>query len=732
MLTTVSEFRHRVLNGGIFGLVQQLVDLTGRQSPNEQNAWVESFTRLAKALDQPALSGMHLYLGDPGNLSLEYRLPASASWCDVVLLGNDGSASQAVILELKHWDTSTDIAARGGLIDRPTELVLHPSEQVRGYVEYCRHFHSAVQESSAIVNGCVVFTRAPVSPAYRGEANRALTTEYPCFGIVREGEIKETIHYLNRRLVRPDPGFAQAFEAGHYRQDRRFIQSIGGTLRDKNSVHLVLLDEQRKGLLLAVDAVHQALSGPAGTRTRKVLVIVGPPGSGKSAIAARLWAEIAVNNELPSGDLAFVTTSSAQNDVIDNLFGRGAGIVKKASLFAPMTMDRASELKVTFPAEIKAPDDWRENLKWMEDKGLGMRVEDMQFLLSIVDEAHALVNPEVPDAAIGPIGFAPEFGPLGFHIIRGSAVSVFLLDPKQGFRDKETTTIADIQKWAHELDAEVLPIVSLEGRQFRCGGSVEYIEWLEGILDGEAASRLAELATYWRGPMERPAARFEAAEEPPKVVVPFPNPRKRFAFEIVDSPAALDAALAAQFNSGRSVRLVSSYARKWVTKKERRPPSELPVGKQDFQLTWHNLSGSQVWNRVWNWGNAPQKLLSWVDPEPGVPMHDDPLAEVGCPYTVRGFDYDYLGVLWLEDLRWDGKRWLVDIDYVFETGLTRHKSRAKKEKYADGPMTRELVSKVIQGYRILLSRAVRGLYVWCADPATASQLRRCLGSNELL
>jgi predicted RNase H-like HicB family nuclease len=38
-------------------------------------------------------------------------------------------------------------------------------------------------------------------------------------------------------------------------------------------------------------------------------------------------------------------------------------------------------------------------------------------------------------------------------------------------------------------------------------------------------------------------------------------------------------------------------------------------------------------------------------------MHTDPLCEVGCPYAVRGFDFDYLGLLWLGDLLWgDGRQ----------------------------------------------------------------------------
>jgi len=61
-------------------------------------------------------------------------------------------------------------------------------------------------------------------------------------------------------------------------------------------------------------------------------------------------------------------------------------------------------------------------------------------------------------------------------------------------------------------------------------------------------------------------------------------------------------------------------------------------------------------------------------------MHDDALSEVGCPYVVGGFDFDYVGLLWLGDLKWRSGEWVVDIDHVFERGISRLLSAAKKER----------------------------------------------------
>ena len=74
----------------------------------------------------------------------------------------------------------------------------------------------------------------------------------------------------------------------------------------------------------------------------------------------------------------------------------------------------------------------------------------MQFLVSIVDEAHALINPEHIEGR-GQFGFATAFGPQAYHIIRSSVITVFLLDPQQGFRERENTTVGDMRKMVRKV-----------------------------------------------------------------------------------------------------------------------------------------------------------------------------------------------------------------------------------------------------------------------------------------
>ncbi len=727
MLLTVSEFRQRVLGPDLDRLLIELVDLTGRDTREERKAWADSFTRLALTLDGKAFGSIHLYLGDIGNLSLEYRLPASCSWCDLVLLGNDGQQPHAVILELKHWDTRRDSRVlNSGLIDRPGGLTLHPSEQVRGYTEYCQSFHSAIHESAAVVNGCVVFTAFPLNPVYRTGLNPALAETYPCFSVANSQGASEAISYLNLRLVRPDYDFARRFETGHYRQDRSFIHSVGETLRRSPNRRLVLLDEQRTGLCISLAAVQQAIADEQGATKKRVVIIEGPPGSGKSAIAAHLWAELATDPAVRSGNLAFVTSSTVQNHCLEHLFGAGRGAVKKATQFSPCTPVQLGKLKRQFPGQFDDVSNWRGNLDLLRKLKGEFTPGDDSYLVTVVDEAHALVNPESRDAR-GAVGFPVNFGPSGYHIIRSSVVSVFLLDDEQGFRDQETTTRSEIEKWARELGAEVMPAVSLEHRQFRCGGSAEYIDWIDGVLSAESIVGLKKLAAFWREDLPSHSVgseELQIAEDGSSKLVPFPNPRHRFAFELVDSPAELEAALAAHHRGGETVRLVSSFARKWVTERAARP-HELPPSMQDFCLRWSNQSGAHTWSRIWNWRDAPEGYVGWIDPAPGVPMAANPLAEIGCPYTVRGFDYDYLGILWLSDVVWRSDHWEVVPENVHERGLKRHRQRAAREVSPNDPHHRALLHKLLQGYRILLSRALKGVYVWCEDGETRTHLGAC-------
>jgi DUF2075 family protein len=118
----------------------------------------------------------------------------------------------------------------------------------------------------------------------------------------------------------------------------------------------------------------------------------------------------------------------------------------------------------------------------------------------------------------------------------------------------------------------------------------------------------------------------------------------------------------------------------------------------------------------------------YVTGHPAGRIAQDPLCEVGCPYAVRGFDYDYVGIIWLNDLVWRGSRWQVDPDAVEESGVLDLTRRARMEARTgvEGPATRQLLYRVQQAYRILFTRALKGVYVWIPDRGTRAHLASAL------
>jgi len=697
VLLEVQEFRRRVVHD-LSNLIRDLQAETGRSGAEETAAWEASLFKAADVLASPKLKDFHLHVGQRGSVVLEYRLPASASYCDLVLLGRHDSRPTAVIVELKDWHPGS---ARTGpaeeLVIFHGELVLHPCGQVRGYVEYCRRFHSAVIDRIADVHGCVYMTRSPDAHELSRSPHDGLADEFPIFSDRSEDAEVRFPDFILSRLSRPDHEFATSFEKGTYRQDRSFCVAIADLIETGRSP-FALLDHQRLALAVCMEKANEVLkSGRKAT-----IVIEGPPGSGKSAVAAHLWAALRQRPDLQNDACVIATTSAAQRTNWRRLFEttkRGAaGVVLSAASYAPATARWVGGyLKRHGPGALP-PDRWRQNIDSCRSANGGKLGPETPPLISIVDEAHALINPEEPRART-PSGYPVAFGPQAWHIIRASRLSVFLMDPAQGFRIRENTTVDDLSQWSREQGADFVGSISLAGAQFRAGGSVEYATWVDELLD------TGYPAVPWH-----PAAGGAGMR-----------------FEIVDHPFALEETLRTRLLQGHSARLAASFARPWITAPTRNRVS-VKSERSDFVIPVDRGLGREAWTRRWNYVPGGSDYTFFIQAPPGSPMAADPLCEVGCPYVVRGFDFDWIGLLWLSDLVWREGRWRAQLDHIHETGIAAATRGARRElaKGEEGSNYREVLRRTRQAYRILLTRAMKGVIVWFEDPETREHFKQAL------
>jgi DUF2075 family protein len=732
LLIEVGEFRDRVRRG-MDGLVKTLQAKTGRKTQEEERAWRSSLPMLADAFEGKEFQKLHFFFSGKGVVGLEYNLPSMPSWCDVVVLGKKDHSPSVMIVELKDWDTTGDGPGRAeGLIYRRGVQELHPSDQVRGYVEYCRNFHSAV-DPKTLVNGCVFLTGSMIATRYGDPPNGSLVSSYPIFTRAPSDLAARWPEYFGEWLSEPDVAFAQEFADGVYRQNRSFVETIAKQVIHPESRQFILLDNQRRAFQYALSVVNDQIGKKTASEGKTVVVINGPPGAGKSAIAAQLWATLV--SSMPAGDIVLTTTSGSQSTAWRGIFQqvhRGARhLLRNAASFFPLTLNGLRGVrKAAGIRGIDGEGGWRANLAALRRAGISPQsgAGDNAVLVSIVDEAHALINPEHP-AGRGMSGFPIDLGPQAYHIMRSSRITIFLLDAEQGFRTKENTTAEDIRNWAKELGVETVESVDLDKVQFRCGGSVEFVTWLEALLTGEMSEESNQvLASAWYRRRS-----FSSAYTNRALAKAVGDSRTvellsaaTMGFEVFASPSEMEVALRQKLamDKAATARIVSSYSRKWVTGREN-SPHELPDDAKDFYEA-DPLIGTGRWSRVWN--VIPKgDYAGWVLGTNVSRIALDPLCEVGCPYVVRGFDYDYVGVLWLDDLLWREGHWVVNTNAVHETGFAGLMGPARA---GDRSARDDVLRRVKQAYRILFTRAMRGVFVCCPDKETRDHIMASVIERE--
>ena len=271
----------------------------------------------------------------------------------------------------------------------------------------------------------------------------------------------------------------------------------------------------------------------------------------------------------------------------------------------------------------------------------------------------------------------------------------------------------DIKNLAGKFGAS-FETIDLSDLQFRCAGSVEYVDWVEGLFTVSPANNVE----LWKD---------------------------LFSVKVFDTTHEMEACLRSEQSNGRTVRLLSSYTVPWISKNSL--DAMHTKGDVNFDFNFENGDGT-VFRRHWN---NPERMDIFVQAPPHTMMHDDPLCEVGCPYEIRGFDIDYVGLLWLEDIVWRDGQWMVDMSRTLDGANKHSSSRARKEQIAlrqkkgyrgrqamtipliplnvnaeDMPHTHRFFQHVVQAYRILLTRAVRGVFIYIRDPETRAHVRELL------
>lgn len=265
------------------------------------------------------------------------------------------------------------------------------------------------------------------------------------------------------------------------------------------------------------------------------------------------------------------------------------------------------------------------------------------------------------------------FKNLGFNqvreIIRASKCSVFFLDEDQKVTLLDIGDKEEIIKWAHKEGATVHQAELTS--QFRCNGSDGYLAWLDDVLQiRETANKTLNLQEY--------------------------------DFKTFSSPAELRDAIYEKNKIANKARMVAGYCWDWVSKKN----------KESYDITFPEYGFAAQWNL-----DTDGSL--WI-------VNPDTVKEVGCIHTCQGLEVDYIGVIVGPDLLVRDGKVLVD-----PTARSRQDQSIKGyktliNKNAEEAM--ELIRSIIKNtYRTLMSRGMKGCYVYFSDKETNDFFKTRLG-----
>jgi hypothetical protein len=247
------------------------------------------------------------------------------------------------------------------------------------------------------------------------------------------------------------------------------------------------------------------------------------------------------------------------------------------------------------------------------------------------------------------------------ELVDAAKVSVFFVDDQQSVRHEEIGSSGYIRDSAIEAGAMVSEF-ELEV-QFRCAGSEGFVNWVDNTL---AIRRTANV--MWDG-------------------------SEHFEFKVFDSPLDLEKAIHAKVAQGNSGRIAAGFCWPWS------PP------QSDGTLVGDVVIGD--YRRAWNAKPGNWKLASSVPAASLWATDPNGIRQLGCVYTIQGFELDYVGVIWGADLSYDfdGGGWVGD-----------------KTASADPVVKRSgdhFLRLLKNTYRVLLSRGMKGCYVYFMDRDTA-------------
>ena len=353
-----------------------------------------------------------------------------------------------------------------------------------------------------------------------------------------------------------------------------------------------------------------------------MVIVDGGPGTGKSVLAINLLSKFTGEGQ----NARYVTKNAAPRAVYE---ARLTGHLKKSRISALFT-----------------------------GSGSFVSTNSNEYDMLIVDEAHRLGLKS---------GLYRNLGENQIkEIINGSKLSIFFIDELQKIHIHDAGSKSMIRTMAEELGAKVTESSLVS--QFRCGGSNEFLNWLDTLL-------------------------YDTEN-----LLPFSEDPEKFEFRVFDSPAAMHEAIRDKNAQGEKSRMVAGYCWDWVSKKQKHL-NDIVLENGGYGAQW----------------NLTEHGSLWIERE-------ESISEIGCIHTCQGLEVDYIGVIIGPDLRFENEELICEVRQrsKMDASIKGIKKMSREDPEKARVLGKELI---LNTYRTLMTRGMKGCYVYSTDPTLRDALR---------
>ena len=256
------------------------------------------------------------------------------------------------------------------------------------------------------------------------------------------------------------------------------------------------------------------------------------------------------------------------------------------------------------------------------------------------------------------------------EIIHASRCSVFFIDESQRVTTSDRGSVEEIEKWAKMEHSEVFRMELIS--QFRCNGSDGYLAWVDDVL------QIRDTANY----------DLEGID---------------YDIRICDSPMEMEHIILEKNSIRNRARILAGYCWNWP-KETRNDVNYHDIKIGDYGISW-NLDGGDAFA-----------------------INPDSVHEAGCIHTSQGLEFDYVGVIIGDDMRYENGEIITDYSKRAKTDQSMKgiKGIAKNNPQEANRLADEIIKNT---YRTLMTRGMKGCYVYCTDSKLSEYLKERLNKE---